>query len=94
MRNRYDCLPRIRRYDGPLMQSHGAADTLIPISMARRLFDAARSRPKRWLEFDDLDHNSPWPPHYYGELAAFLDAPATATRTNPSGGDDSGRISP
>jgi fermentation-respiration switch protein FrsA (DUF1100 family) len=80
MRNRYDCLSWIARYDGPVLQSHGVADTLIPISMARRLFDAAPSQTKRWLEFDDLDHNSPWPPHYYDELAAFLDAPGPATR--------------
>jgi fermentation-respiration switch protein FrsA (DUF1100 family) len=80
MRNRYDCLSWIRRYDGPLIQSHGAADKLIPIAMARRLFDAARSRPKRWLEFDDLDHNSPWPPNYYDELAAFLNSPGPTTR--------------
>jgi hypothetical protein len=60
-----------------LLQSHGTADRLIPISDARRLFDAAVSQTKQWLEFPDLDHNSPFPDRYYDELAAFLDEPAT-----------------
>jgi fermentation-respiration switch protein FrsA (DUF1100 family) len=73
MRNRYDSVSRIQRYRGPLLQSHGTADTLIPVSVARRLFDAAGGRTKRWIEFAKLGHNSPWPAEYYGQLAAFLD---------------------
>jgi fermentation-respiration switch protein FrsA (DUF1100 family) len=73
MKNRYDSLSRIRRYRGPLLQSHGVADRLIPISLGRRLFDAAGGGTKKWLEFVDLDHNSPCPSTYYEQLAAFLD---------------------
>jgi fermentation-respiration switch protein FrsA (DUF1100 family) len=73
MDNRYDCLSRIVRFRGPLLQSHGTADELIPLAMARQLFDSAPSVKKHWLAFPDLGHNSPWPPSYYDDLAGFLD---------------------
>ncbi len=73
MKNRYDNLERIKHYTGPLLQSHGRADVLIPIALARRLFDAAPSRNKKWLEFPNCGHNDPQPPGYYSELARFLD---------------------
>jgi len=78
MRNRYDSLSRISRYGGPLVQSHGLADNLIPIDLARRLFEAANGRTKKWIEFPDLGHNSPWPTQYYNDLAEFLDTSAAA----------------
>jgi uncharacterized protein len=74
MKNRYDNLNRIRRYNGPLLQSHGTADVLIPIGLARSLFDASPSRNKKWLELPNRGHNDPLPFSYYNELAAFLNA--------------------
>jgi uncharacterized protein len=74
MKNQYDNLDRIRRYNGPLYQSHGAIDSLIPISLARVVFDAAPSTNKRWLVLPNCDHNDSPPQSYYRELAAFLDA--------------------
>jgi len=73
MDNRYDSLSRIKRYTGPYFQSHGAADTLVPIALARRLFDRAPSTHKKWLEFPELGHNDLWPDNYYLNLAAFLE---------------------
>ena len=73
MRNRYDNLSRIRQYSGPLWQSHGQADTLIPIVAARTLFDAAPSPNKKWLEYPNCGHNDPRPESYYDQLAEFLD---------------------
>jgi len=73
MDNRYDSLSRIKSYHGPLVQSHGVMDTLIPIAMARSVFDAAPTTQKHWLEFADLDHNSEWPEDYHANLAKLLD---------------------
>ncbi len=73
MKNRYDSLARLPRYHGPLLQCHGVDDRLVPLSLAKLLFDAASTPLKRWIEYPDLDHNSPWPPTYYDDLAAFLD---------------------
>jgi uncharacterized protein len=73
MDNRYDNLARIQRYNGPLLQSHGTNDELIPMAFARRLFDASPTTTKQWLEFPGLDHNSPQPASYYEGLRHFLD---------------------
>ena len=72
MDNRYECLQWISQYRGPLFQTHGEADDLMPLAMSRRLFDAAPSPLKRWVSFPGLGHNSPWPTAYYDELAGFL----------------------
>jgi len=74
MANRYDNLGRIQRYTGPVIQSHGTRDEFIPLSFARRLFDAVPGTNKRWLEFAGLRHNSAMPHGYYDELAEFLDS--------------------
>jgi fermentation-respiration switch protein FrsA (DUF1100 family) len=73
MRNRYDNLSRMKHYTGPLWQSHGCSDTLIPIAAARSLFDASPSQNKKWFEYPHCGHNDARPGIYYDELAAFLD---------------------
>ncbi len=72
MRNRYDNLDRIKHYNGPLWQSHGCDDTIIPIAAARTLFDASPSKNKKWFEYPNCGHNDPRPGVYYDELATFL----------------------
>jgi fermentation-respiration switch protein FrsA (DUF1100 family) len=73
MKNRYDSLSRIKDYAGPVIQSHGAADSLVPIGAARALFAAAPTSQKQWFEFDGLDHNSEYPSGYHSDLRLFLD---------------------
>jgi fermentation-respiration switch protein FrsA (DUF1100 family) len=70
--NRYDSLSQIRRYNGPVFQCHGAADTIVPMKLGRKLFDAAPCTPKRWIEYPGLGHNDAWPASYYDELSVFL----------------------
>ena len=54
------------------MQSHGDADTIVPLEFGRRLFEAANG-PKQFLLLPGHDHNDPMPPEYYDALAAFLE---------------------
>jgi fermentation-respiration switch protein FrsA (DUF1100 family) len=79
MKNRYDCVSRIQQFSGPIFQSHGTADSLAPIDLARTLFDAATTRDKTWVEFDKLGHNDAPPRIYYQQLAAFLNKEAPPT---------------
>ncbi len=72
MRTRLDSAGKIAAYHGPLLQTHGNADTIIPIQFGRRLFDAA-NQPKQFITIPDRDHNDPQPLQYYDELTAFLD---------------------
>ncbi len=81
MRNRYDSIARIRNYAGPVFQSHGTVDGIVPIRFGRELFAAAPTSQKRFLEFADRGHNDPEPANYYNELANFVDEIATRTVT-------------
>jgi len=71
MRTRLDSCSKIGDYHGPLLQSHGDADTIVPFACGRRLFDAA-NEPKQFVVIRDRDHNDPLPGDYFDALAAFL----------------------
>jgi fermentation-respiration switch protein FrsA (DUF1100 family) len=73
MDNRFDAVSQIRDYRGPLFQSHGTEDEIVPIDQGRRLFDAAPGKLKHWVEIAGLSHNDPWLNSYYDDLATFLD---------------------
>jgi len=73
MKNRYDSVARICHYAGPVFQSHGTADWIVPIQLGRELFAAAPTTQKRFLEIADRGHNDPEPANFYRELADFLD---------------------
>ena len=79
MRNRYDSMVRIREYTGPVFQSHGSADSIVPIEFARRLFAAIPSETKEFREFPGRDHNDPLPNNYLREVNAFLDRVETTS---------------
>jgi uncharacterized protein len=72
MQTKFDSAAKIGAYYGPLLQSHGTADRLIPCSMARRLFDAANG-PKEFVPIPNGDHNDPQSEEYYRALSEFLD---------------------
>ncbi len=71
MRNRYNSIAKIADYHGPLLQSHGDADRLVPISQARQLYEAANS-PKSFFLIEGGDHNDPEPAAYWTTLSEFL----------------------
>ena len=71
MRTRFDSAAKIRSYHGPLYQSHGDRDSLVPLRLAERLFDAA-NEPKHFQLVHGADHNDPRPPSYYDKLREFL----------------------
>jgi fermentation-respiration switch protein FrsA (DUF1100 family) len=71
MTQRFDSLSKIHNYPGPLLQSHGDADELIPIDQAKALFDAAPG-PKQFLVIPNGRHNDPQTEAYRTALDAFL----------------------
>jgi fermentation-respiration switch protein FrsA (DUF1100 family) len=73
MRTRFDSAAKIASCHGPLYQSHGDRDSIVPLKFARRLFEAA-NEPKQFLLLAGADHNDPRPPQYYDKLRAFLDS--------------------
>jgi uncharacterized protein len=73
MKNRYDSIKRIQDYEGPVIQSHGADDWIVPIRFGRALFEAAPTANKRFIELPRYGHNDLEPNSYFVELRKFLD---------------------
>jgi len=62
MVERYPSVERIPQVTCPILHLHGRRDTIIPIQLGRRLFDAAPPQsgggiPKRFVELPAADHN-------------------------------------
>lgn len=72
MTNRLDSLSKIADYRGPLLQSHGDSDKLIPYEQAKKLH-AAATGPKRFITIVGGGHNSPQSEEYRRALDEFLD---------------------
>lgn len=86
MRNKFDSLARIREYHGPLLQTHGVEDEVVPIEQGRRLFAAAPGEHKKFIEIPDLDHNSHLPESCTQDLIDFLDRLTPKSPTNQNNG--------
>lgn len=71
MSMRLNSVRKIRDYRGPLLQSHGDADEVIPIELGRKLFDAAPG-PKQLVIIPGGGHNDPQSDEYYIALDRFL----------------------
>jgi fermentation-respiration switch protein FrsA (DUF1100 family) len=71
MRSQLDAHACINRYRGPLLQSHGTADSIVPFALGRRLFDAHEGE-KEFLSFD-CDHNDPPCDEWHAAIDRFLD---------------------
>ena len=61
----------IEDYHGPLLQSHGTNDRTIPLSLGRKLFDAA-NEPKQFVPIQGADHNHPMTEDYLQVVDEFL----------------------
>ena len=73
MQTQFDSISKIRDYHGPLLQSHGTGDRLLPYNMGLQLFEAA-NEPKKFVSIPGGDHQDPQTPEYYAALDEFLDS--------------------
>lgn len=71
-RAKLDSVSKVKAYTGPLLQSHGDADRIIPFSLGRKLFEAA-NEPKQFVRIPAGTHNDAPPTEYYRELDEFLE---------------------
>ncbi|MGD2152765.1 MAG: alpha/beta hydrolase [Gemmatimonadales bacterium] len=56
MTHKFDSLSKVPNLRSPVLFIHGDADTIVPVRMGRRLYEAA-SEPKEWYEVRGADHN-------------------------------------
>ncbi len=72
MKNRFESEDRIKKYTGPLLQIHGTADGIVPLHMAKPLFDAAPTDEKQFIEVLDGTHNEALTEEALNQIADFL----------------------
>ena len=81
MTTRLDSRSKIAAYRGPLLQTHGDADRVVPYALGRRLFEAA-NEPKRFVAVAGGDHNDPPSRAFLEALDRFLDDLPAAGRSS------------
>lgn len=69
--DRLNSRENIKRYQGPLLISHGTADRTIAFQQGVELYEAA-NEPKAFFRITGGAHNTPLPDAYYDRLGAFL----------------------
>jgi pimeloyl-ACP methyl ester carboxylesterase len=52
----FDSVDKIGRVDAPILMMHGSADDTVPVTLGRRLRDAAPAGT-RWVEFSGGSHS-------------------------------------
>lgn len=82
MRSRLDSAAKIAAYNGPLLQAHGSADELIPLELGKRLYKAAPSQDKRFIEMIGNRHNSHYTSEYQQAIGTFLATLPTTSVTD------------
>lgn len=73
MQNVFDSATAIKDYDGPLFQSHGTADTLIPIKFAKKLNGNCPSDNNVFYPIEGMGHFDGQPEAYWDALSEWLD---------------------
>jgi hypothetical protein len=73
MKTQLNSLAKIAAYHGPLLQTHGDADRVVPFALGKKLFETA-NEPKHFLIVPGGDHNTPLPRAYLSALDHFLDS--------------------
>ncbi|MCX7394253.1 MAG: alpha/beta hydrolase [Planctomycetales bacterium] len=71
MTQRLNSLQKIKNYSGPLLQSHGDTDYLIPLALAKELFATAPG-PKKFIVVPEGTHNDDHIRYCAAERESFL----------------------
>lgn len=70
--DKLDSVSHLAKHQGPLLQSHGDGDQVVPFSLGKKLFEAAKG-PREFMRIADADHNDPLPAEYYKRLDRFIE---------------------
>lgn len=71
MRTRMESESKIAQYKGPLLQTHGTNDQVVPYALGQRLFERA-NEPKLFIPVAMGGHNDPPSSDYLWALRQFL----------------------
>jgi fermentation-respiration switch protein FrsA (DUF1100 family) len=70
-RNKLDSVAQVTAFRGQLLQSHGTADRIIPLSLGEKLFRAAND-PKQFVVIENAGHNNWLTDAYLKRLNDFI----------------------
>ena len=73
MKTQLDSQSKIVNYDGPLFQSHGTVDYVIPYQFGKQLYEACPSQDKQFMTIEGGRHNDYQPREYFETLHEFLE---------------------
>lgn len=73
MQNRFPSEQRIKNYNGPFLQFHGTADSIVPMRLAKPLFEASPSQYKRFVEVPGGTHNDRTTVDILNSVTEFLE---------------------
>jgi fermentation-respiration switch protein FrsA (DUF1100 family) len=73
MRDPFLSREAIRKVDEPVLILHGTADTVVPVELGKRLFEAA-GEPKRLVIVEGAQHNDLWERGLWPAVLDFLQA--------------------
>ena len=79
MRTKFNSFDKIKQFNGPLLQSHGDRDEIVPYELGIRLFDAANG-VKLFVNIPSGRHNDLQSAEYYNEFGKFLDKVGSSPR--------------
>lgn len=89
LQTRFDSAAILGQYHGPLLQAHGDMDTIVPLPLGRRLFEAA-NQPKQFMLMPGHDHNDLMPADYFDALREFFESLPKPFENRPLGQNDAG----
>ena len=71
--DKYETIKRIDKIKVPLLIIHGKKDNIVPFKQAKQVFDAATTKDKKFLIFENKNHNDLWSESFLSSLLSFLD---------------------
>jgi fermentation-respiration switch protein FrsA (DUF1100 family) len=73
MRNRFDSSLAVEAYDGPVHQSHGETDRVIPFRFGKQLFEKTSHPLSKFVNLGQCGHNDGYSSDYWKQLDSWLD---------------------
>ena len=72
MKTQLDSQSKIHKYDGPLLQSHGTRDEIVPYDLGQKLFETATTQHKEFYADEGGGHNDAYSREYWTKLTEFM----------------------
>lgn len=73
LQNRYESFDALKKYNGPVFQSHGKSDRIVPLKNGEALFKATSHPKSKFTVLPGIGHNDPPPASYWESLSQWLD---------------------